>query len=222
VPRAELAETPKPKKKRTRWWEDIPDPTDPTNTTDKASIPKLPPARQKWLSLRGQALALAAEKKREDAVRILRVALDLACKESGQDDAACVETMQILAMVLARMGNLEEAEKLLREAVQLNEKYGNADDEFDDSRQALVAVLLKQGKTEEAKEFWKPTDPPLPPPKASATAAPAALPVATTNVLPPPPPPEDTRDPWTQIIDEIREEKAAKKKDTSPSSYAKP
>jgi serine/threonine protein kinase len=214
---AEVAESPKPKKKSKKWWEDIPDATDKTET---AARPQLAPARQKWLALREQTIALHAEKKREEAASALRTALDLACKELGQDDPACAETMQMLAMVLAQMGKLDEAEKLLREAVKVIEKYGDKDDDdFDDSRQALVAVLLKQGKTEEAKEFWKPTDAPLPAPAASASAARAptsARPHAAAA------PAEDTRDAWTQILDEISEEKAAAKKGLSPSTTAKP
>jgi hypothetical protein len=35
-------------------------------------------------------------------------------------------------------------------------RYGDPGEEgFDDARQALVAVLVKQGKTDEARRFWK-------------------------------------------------------------------
>ena len=205
---------PKPKKKSTKWWEDLPDPND---ATAKASAPKLPPNRQKWLALRQKSEALGAEKKVDEATAALREALDLACKELGQEDAACLDTMRMLGLILARMGKLEEAEQLLREAVKLNEKFGDKDDDDDDAtdaRKALIGVLVKQGKEEEAKEFWRPTDPPLPAPKASASAAPSAAPVAIGSAARQPvkaAPAEDSRDPWTQIIDEISEEKKGPK-----------
>jgi len=207
----ETAEAPKPKKKGKKWWEETPDVADPTA---KAAVPKLAVNRQKWLGLREQSLAFDAEKKREDAEKTLRSALDLACKEFGEDDPACAETMKLLAMVLFRLGKLEDAEKLLRQAVKLNEKFGDEDDEeFDDSRQALIAVLVKQGKTEEAKEFWKATDPPLAPPKPSASAAPSGAPkvIGAAGKTPSAAEPQDNRDPWTQIIDELHEEKIGRK-----------
>lgn len=211
----EVNETSKAKKKSKKWWEDIPDAADSTKAANQA--PKLGPARQKWLALREQTIALSAEKKREEAAEALRKALDLACKELGEDDPACVESMQMLAMILAQMGKLEEAERLLREAVKVLEKYGDKDDEdFDDSRQALVAVLVKQGKTEEAKQFWKPTDAPLPAPAASASASASAALKPTAPTQPrAAAPADDSRDAWTQILDEISEEKASVKKGTT-------
>jgi tetratricopeptide (TPR) repeat protein len=224
APSVVIAETPKPKKKNKKWWEDIPDAAE-KNAKDGA--PKLAPARQKWLALREQSLSLGAEKKREEAVVALRTALDLACKQLGKDDPACVETMQMLAMLLAQMGKLAEAEELLREAVKINQEYGDPDDDdIDDSRQALVAVLLKQGKAEEAKAFWKPTDAPLPAPKTSASAASSAAPKESGAIAArtgaPAAAAEDTRDPWTQILDEISEEKASTKKAPAKPTDAKP
>ncbi|HRI72499.1 MAG TPA: hypothetical protein PK156_50030, partial [Polyangium sp.] len=68
-------------------------------------------------------------------------------------------------------------------------------------------------------EFADPTDLPLVAPKASASAAPApsAAPVASAKTIETKkpgaaPPPQDSRDPWSQIIDEISEEKAGNKK----------
>jgi tetratricopeptide (TPR) repeat protein len=165
-------------------------------------------------------MALSVEKKRDEAVTALRQALDLACKDFGQEDAACVETMQMLAKLLAQMGKFEEAEQLFREVVKLNEKFGDPnDEEVDDSRRALIAILVKQGKEEAAKEFLKEGDPPLPAPKASASAAASAAPSAKSIAKAPTKsaaPVEDNRDAWTQIIDELHEEKAAKKPARTP------
>lgn len=223
-----------PKTIRSKWWEDLPDPSDPNA---KAKLANLPPKRQKWFALRQQALVLDNPEKREDAVKALRPAVDLACKELGEEDPACIETLQVLARMLAQLGKFEEAEQLLREAVRLNEKYGDpADESFDDMRQALVRVLVKQGKTDEAQKFSKPGDPPLPAPKtsaapsASASTSPMASAVqsaqglmsalitaasAQTRAAMP----QDNRDTWTQIEDEIHEEKTGVKK-TPPAPAA--
>ncbi|HRI71676.1 MAG TPA: protein kinase, partial [Polyangium sp.] len=145
-----FAEAPKPKKKRSKWWEHLPDPNSPEG---KTAAVQLPPSRLKWLAARAKAESLEAATKYEEAESALRPALDMACKELGPEDAACVDTLTFLARLMIKLGKFEEAEKLLRQAVELNEKYGEDDDDesFDDARQALVAVLLKQGKTEAAK-----------------------------------------------------------------------
>ncbi len=184
------------KDKSKKWWDDLS--TTPQKHT-ATTTPAMVSLRKKWIELRGKAEAAEKAQKREEAAYTLRIALDVACRQLGQEDPACAETLKGLAMLMTQMGNLAEAEKLLREAVKVTEKYGNpVDDDFDDSRQALVAVLVKQGKTEEAKEFSKPNDPPLPEPPPSAktpstattappkAAAPAPTPKPTATSAPEP------------------------------------
>jgi hypothetical protein len=97
---------------------------------------------------------------------------------------------------VAVMGKIEDAEKLLREAVEMLTRYGDPSEEgSDDARQALVAVLRKQGKNDEATRFWKEGDPPLP--QATATATAKAAPTAA----PPPKRPPNPFEPWDQRKD---------------------
>ena len=83
------------------------------------------------------------------------------------------------------------------EALDLLEKYGDPSEEgFDDARQALVAVLIKEGKHDDARRFWKDGDAPLPPPPSAAAPPKPRPPSAVAPPKPKPPPNPFDREPW--------------------------
>ena len=206
APSTNGVETSAPKKKRVKWWEDLPDAPDKGTKGESAS--SLNAAQQKWLALRDQALQQEAEslgspKKRDDAAATLRAAQKLACNELGHEDPACAESMRLLGVLLAQMGRLAEAEQLLREALDLNEKYGDKDDEdFDDSRKALAAVLVKQGKRQEAQSLLKPGE--MSPGPAKPAAPAAAAPVAAQTSTGSKTQEKKDDDSWMKVLDQVQ------------------
>ncbi len=172
---APTATATKPRKpKPPRWWDE------PLDKPTNAPAPQLPPAKQRWIQLYRRATTLQSEEKYADAESSLRQAREVACKQLGQSDAACLETLQKLARLLFGMGKLDEAEKTLREAVEVVDKYGDPEEEgFDDTRQVLIMVLVKQGKTDEASRLLKEGEEALVPSVPDAPAPDAAAPDAS-------------------------------------------
>ena len=199
--------TPMPMRPRApRWWDE------PLEQPTSGPSPQLPPAKQQWLQLYKRASTLQREKRFADAEGSLRRARDLACKQLGQKDPACLETLQKLAKLLYGMGKLEEAEKALREAILVVNKFGDPQEEgFDDTRQVLILVLLKQGKNDEANKLLKPGEDPLPASAPDASAPDASAPDASAPLRGKRQLPLGWND-YPDLDEEIRRENAAKKK----------